>query len=270
MKNRTSEYPYWPAAALLLTLLLTPESAWCWGRLGHREASELAESRLTPHALAAVRELLGPGVSLGAVSTWADEHRNQNSGAWHYVNVPITESLYDPKFCSVNGCVVSKIANFRQILLDPRANRSEKREALKYIVHLIEDLHQPMHVADNNDRGGNLMQVRFFNKGSNLHRLWDSQLIEYVPEDEQEWLRDITSLGTPQNLAEWSRGMPEDWATESLQAAKAAYRVPGTDRIMRSGTKLGDDYCRTAVPIIRTQLAKAGVRLAQVLNSIFR
>jgi hypothetical protein len=154
--------------------------------------------------------------------------------------------------------------------MDPRADRSEKQEALKCLVHFIEDLHQPLHVGDNNDRGGNLIQVRFFNRGSSLHRVWDSQIIEYKSANEQDWLRDINSLATSKNVAEWSRGTPEDWATESLQLAKKAYCFPGTQNLIKSGTALDDDYCRMALPIIQMQLAKAGVRVAATLNAIFR
>jgi hypothetical protein len=127
-----------------------------------------------------------------------------------------------------------------------------------------------MHVADNNDRGGNLTQVQFFNQGSNLHRVWDSQIIEHASGDERTWLNNINSLATNRNVAEWSEGKAEEWATESLQAAKEAYYLPGSTTVMRSGTRLGDDYCRTALPIIQVQLEKAGVRGAWMLNEIFR
>jgi hypothetical protein len=209
-------------------------------------------------------------MSLAEVSNWADEHRNSNSGAWHYVNVPISEPRYDSRFCPSKGCVVTKIEDFKRVLQNPKANRDEKQQALKYLIHFIADLHQPMHVADNDDRGGNNTQVRFFNRGTNLHRLWDSQLIEYESENEQGWLRDINSLATPQNVSQWSKGTAEDWATESLQIAKEAYRSQDTKMVMKSGTKLGDDYCRFALPIIQTQLAKAGIRIALMLNEIFR
>jgi nuclease S1 len=110
--------------------------------------------------------------------------------------------------------------------MDKRADKLEKQEALKYLAHFIEDLHQPLHVADKNDPGGNLTQVRFYNRGSNLHRLGDSQLIEDKSRNEQVWLRDINSLATSQNVSQWSKGTLEEWATESLQMAKQAYCLP--------------------------------------------
>jgi hypothetical protein len=95
----------------------------------------MAEARFNPRALAAVHELLGPGVSLSDISTWADEQRNPKSGAWHYVDVPITEMRYDPKFCPPRGCVVSKIEDLRQVLMDLQSDRLEKQQALKFMIH---------------------------------------------------------------------------------------------------------------------------------------
>jgi hypothetical protein len=160
-------------AAVMFVFPLFIPSAFSWGRIGHRVAARMAEERLTPAASAAIHDLLGPEVSLADISTWADEHRNPRSGAWHYVDVPITESRYNPRFCPANGCVVSKINDFRQVLQDPKAGKTEKLQALKFLIHLIEDLHQPLHVGDTGSRGGNSIQVRFYNRGSNLHRVWD-------------------------------------------------------------------------------------------------
>jgi hypothetical protein len=266
MKNRVTAI-----SALIVTALLVSPSVWAWGRIGHNVASIMAEERLSPHALAAIHELLGPGVSLADISTWADEQRdNPGSGPWHYVNVPITDSRYDSKYCQSGGCVVSKIEDFKRVLQDPKAGKTEKQQALKFLIHFITDLHQPLHVGDTGSRGGNDIQVRFFNVGSNLHRVWDSQIIERHTSDERVWLWDLNGVTSPKLAAEWSKGTPEDWATESLQIAKEAYCLPGTKAVMKSGTKLGDDYCRMALPIIQRQLAKAAVRIAFVLNAIFK
>jgi hypothetical protein len=147
---------------------------------------------------------------------------------------------------------------------------TEKQQALKFLVHLIADLHQPLHVGDTNSKGGNLIQVRFFNSGSNLHRIWDSEIIEHHSPDEQEWLGNLNRLATPGSVAEWSKGTPEDWATGTLQIAKEAYYLPGTQNVIKSGTALGDAYCRMTLPIIQEQPAKAGIRIAWMLNEMFR
>ena len=136
--------------------------------------------------------------------------------------------------------------------------------------NFLRGLHQPLHVGDTGRRGGNLVQVRFFDHGSNLHRVWDSQIIEWHSTDEATWLRELTALSTPQMAAEWPKGSPEDWASESLTQAKLAYRLPGTDKLIPSGTKLGEDYCQFALPIIQLRLAQSAIRVASTLNQIFQ
>jgi nuclease S1 len=266
LRNRIQTLAFFIAGVSLFT-----PSVWAWGRIGHRVAAKMAEERLTPHALAAVQDLLGPGMSLSDISTWADEQRDiAGSGPWHYVNVPITESRYDSKYCQPGGCVVSKIEEFKHVLQDPKAGRTEKQEALKFLIHFIEDLHQPMHVGDTGSRGGNDIQVRFYDDGSNLHRVWDSQIMERHTTDERVWLWDLNGVTNPKLAAEWSKGTPEDWATDTLLVARKAYCLPGTQNVIQSGTTVGDDYCRMALRIIQRQLAKAGIRVAWTLNEIFR
>jgi len=174
----------------------------------------------------------------------------------------------DARLHAPDGCVVSKVRDFEQVLSDIQASRAEKGRALRFLVHLIQDLHQPLHVGDTGSRGGNLIQVRFFNVGSNLHRVWDSQIIEWHSTDEATWLRELNALATPQMVAAWSKGSVEDWATESLAQARLAYRLPGTDRLIQSGTKLGEDYCRFALPIIQLRLAQSAVRCNRDLATI--
>jgi nuclease S1 len=258
-------------AAIVLAALISAPSAWSWGPIGHRVASRMAEDRLTPVALTAIHNLLGPGISLAQISNWADEQQNPSgSASWHYVNVPISESRYDVKYCPSSGCVVSKIEDFKRVLKDPKASKAEKQVALKFLVHLIEDLCQPLHVGDTGSKGGNLIQVQFYGIGSNLHRVWDSQIIERHTKDERVWLWDLNGVTNPKLAAEWSKGTPEDWAAESLQIAKRAYCLPGTGRVLKSGARIGNDYCNMALPVIQKQLAKAGIRVASVLNEIFR
>lgn len=257
-------------ATLLLPILCTPCS-WAWGPLAHRVTARMAEGRLTPRALAAVRDLLERGERLEDAAVWADEQREvPGSEAWHYVNVPISQPRYDAIFCPPKGCIVSKIEEFRFVLADPKAPKPVKRRALKFLVHFVADLHQPLHVGDNGDRGGNLLQVLFFGEGSNLHRVWDSQIMERRTDNKQVWLWDMTSAANPRMVEEWSRGTPEDWATETLAVAKEVYRLPGKRTLIRPGAKLGDDYISFALPVIQRQLAKAAVRTAYVLNGVFR
>lgn len=260
------------AKVLTVVLLVGPaESALAWGPLGHRVAAKVAEARLTPAARQAIRELLEPGESLADASTWADDHRDaiRGSAGWHFVNVPIREDRYNARFCKESGCVVSKITQYRRILVDPRSNRAEKREALRILVHLIQDVHQPLHVGENHDRGGNDLQVQFFRRPRTLHQVWDSAILQHHIGDETAWVREVNALATPEAARAWAKGSVVDWANESLAAAKTAYIDPTTQSQMRSGARLGPEYQDVALPIARRRLAQAGTRLASVLNGAF-
>ncbi len=247
-----------------------PAPVRAWGPVGHRVAARIAQVRLKPSTLAAIRNLFGKDINLETLSTWADEQQEiPGSSKWHYVDVPIKETRYNPKYCPASGCVVSKIEEFTKVLRDPRADRKQKQIAFKFLIHFIADVHQPMHVGDNNDEGGNLLQVRFYDTGTNLHRVWDSQIIERHTNNVGVWIWDLDFVAKPIKVAEWSRGTPEDWATESLLIAKEAYCVPGTNKVMRPGIRLDDPYFLFAYPIIQQQLARAGVRIAYTLNEIF-
>jgi hypothetical protein len=249
--------------------------AAAWSRLGHRASAKLAEARLSPRAKAAIAELLDPGESLADASTWADEHNRdiRGSAAWHYVNVPISSPHYDDRFCGSGGCVVGRIAEFRAVLADRNAPPARRRQALRFLVHLVQDVHQPMHVADRNDRGGNALPLRVGRYGnSNLHQLWDSGLFHerYRSHAEDALVREATAMAGRPEAKRWPGGRVEDWADESLQIGRRAYQVPGTGRTLRSGDEVGRDYVEANAPIAVERVAQSGVRLAAMLNEILR
>ena len=226
-------------------LFIGQARAAAWGPLGHRASARLAESRLTPRARAIVRDLLEPGESLADASTWADEFSREirGSASWHYVNVPVWSLRYDPRDCRPQGCVVSKIAEFRAVLLDQNAPAARRRMALRFFVHLVQDLHQPMHVADRGDRGGNDLQLRYGRyDNTNLHQVWDSGLLRRRYDDETTLLRALEVAAQQPGSRHWLKGRVEDWADESLELGRRAYLVPGSYVILRSGDTLGDDY----------------------------
>ena len=247
---------------------LTPRDALAWGRDAHRAAGKLAESRLNPAARDAVKALLEPGETLAEASTWADEVRREmpESGPWHYINVPITEARFSDKFCPEGGCVVRKLVEFRKVLADRNAPRADRRKALRFVAHFVEDMHQPVHVGDKSDRGGNDTQVRFFDDGSNVHRVWDSDLLRHAYPDEEAVLKAIKEAAAEPEAETWASGSVDDWADESFQAAKKAYEDPKTGRTLRPGSKLGDEYQAANLPVARKRLAQSAVRLARVLN----
>jgi hypothetical protein len=257
-----------------LTMLSGASPAVAWGPQAHRVIAEVAMERLTPEARAGVERLLLRGDTLPDIANWADHEGHEvypGSAPWHYVNVPISAPRYNRRFCKGGNCVVEKIKHFRIVLADREVPIRERQHGLLFLVHFVADIHQPLHVGDNDDRGGNLTQIQFFDRGTNLHRLWDSDLIHHIGGNDRAWAARVKQSVTPESVATWSRGTVEDWADDSLRAAKLAYRNPdGSDAPMPSGTRLGEDYVRMANPILREQMARAAVRLANELNAVFR
>jgi hypothetical protein len=231
-------------ALTLFVLLQTGTPAWAWGRLGHRVIARLAERHMTPEAKAAVAALLESGESMADASLWADENRGRlpKTAPWHYVDVSLDEPRYDAKFSgdvASKGCVVDKINEFRKVVGDKSKPVEERRFALRFLLHCIEDLHMPLHVGDNHDKGGNLTQVRWFDRGSNMHHVWDSDLIQWNTRSEDVWLAELKAMDTPEARQEAMKGTVEEWATEGLLAARRAYQEPTSGRRIKSGQKLG-------------------------------
>jgi hypothetical protein len=257
----------------LLTVLfaVTPLSeAASWGASGHSIIAEIAQRRLRPQAVRKIRELLGGDVSLASVASWADQLAllRPNTANWHFVNIPYDAVNYDPardcKDTPRGDCVINAIARARALLADRTASRWQRAEALMFLVHLIGDVHQPLHAADRNDAGGSQVGVTFFDRPMSLHAVWDYGIIEkrtfdwgeYVRYLEQCWLRgkDINAL---------QRGRPVDWAVEAHRAAvDVAYVLP-------EDLNLSLAYYQNSLPIVDRQLALAGIRLARVLNEAF-
>ena len=259
-------------APLLVLSIASP--AFAWGPQGHRVITRVAMERLSPAAKDAIRELLDPGDTLVDVCDWADHEGHDavpGSASWHYVNVPITEAKYQDRHSPKSGSVVTKIVHFRKVLADKSQPRRERRRALLFLVHFVEDVHQPLHVGDDHDRGGNATQVQFDGRGTNLHSMWDSGLLRHLGGNDRRWFDRVEALLTPDHVKQWSSPKVEDWADESLSAAKKAYEWPvGSRAPIRTGATLGDDYARRMEPILVEQMARGGVRLANELNGIFK
>jgi len=182
---------------------------------------------MTPQAKAAVVALLEPGESLANASLWADENRGRlpKTAPWHYMDDPLDAPKYDARFSAdvpSKGCVVDKIDEFKVTVKDSSRSVDERRFALRFLIRCIEDLHMPLHVGDNHDKGGNRTQVRWFDRGSNMHRVWDSDIIERAGTSEGFWLDNLAELDTVENRSAWMTGTVEECATESLLAARKA------------------------------------------------
>jgi len=252
--------------ALILALFSLPSFAW--GPEGHRLVGRIAQTLLTPDAEARVEATLLPGESIASMASWADDVRpaRKETENWHFIDIEITGSgLNMGRDCPRGDCVLAKIAEFRKTWRDPKASPVDRREALLFLIHFVGDMHQPLHCADNHDRGGNDTRVEFEGDRMNLHRLWDSALLDHMPAEDSlfdAWSNAIT----PDERAEWSRGRVEDWAGESFHIAKVM--VYGGAFLAPKGQfpELGDNYERAADRTVEQQIEKAGVRLAAILN----
>lgn len=239
----------------------TPPSH-AWGEFAHRVIGRVAEQRLSPHAQQEVYRLLG-SQTLADVSDDADEWRSSRpeTSPWHYVNIPFSATTYiSDRDCPQNNCVIAAIERYRAILADKRQEYAARREALIFLVHLVADLHQPLHCINNNDRGGNDVAVTFFGEPDTLHSVWDFDLLARPRLRERAYTKRLNAILATQNVADLKRGTVIDWALESHAIAKAhAYQLP-PNREIRSG------YYKANIPVVDNQLIKAAVRLAWMLN----
>lgn len=246
-------------------LFCAPALCFGWGRDGHRIAAEIASRHLEPKAQAFVQVLLA-GQSLADVSTWADEIKNTRraTAPWHYADMDLGEKEFSPAGdCPAKGCVVSAILRYSAVLRDGRASIAERTEALKFLVHFVGDVHCLMHVAYAHDNGGNDVAVEFFFNRTNLHKVWDSLLIERQKKYWKDYARQLDEGLAPEMIKRWSGSSdPAQWATDTHRLAVQAYDIP------KDG-QLGQTYFVQALPTLNQQLSAAGIRLAKMLNAAF-
>jgi hypothetical protein len=251
------------ALGLLLPVTLAREPLpMRWYDHGHRIVARLAELRLTPHTRDAVRDILG-GQSLSDASVWADNIRQYRHDAdkLHYVNIALGGTYVPGRDCPGGRCIIAAIEHDRQVLADPATSPEDRAEALKFLVHFMGDLHQPLHVADDNDRGGNSRKVELLGHSTNLHKIWDGGLIEAFGMGESEYFDALRREMGAMDLAALERGTVVDWAMEGHRiAVERVYRP-----IPQSG-QLGQAYVDASRPVVDRALIAAGVRLAKVLN----
>lgn len=280
-----------PAVLLLVCLA---GSVYGFGANGHRVIGEIAEQRLSPAARAEVNLLLD-GESLAFASTWADEMRSNPdnprfwgydySANWHFINVP-ENRRYSPDQASENGDAYTALLAFKAILnnqaIPPGPVRQGlelyfgepanadplqlRRFALRFLVHIVQDLHQPLHVGHAADLGGNRIRVNWFGDASNLHTVWDTRLVEFQQLSFTELSRKLeqqieTMPAT--SMASIESATPLEWIEEGLDLRRDIYAVE------RYSADLGYNYTFEYVPVMEQQLIKAGLRLAWLLNSLF-
>lgn len=256
------------AFTCILFLLAAPIPASAWGPLGHRLVARLAEYQLTPEARAEALRLLATEqyTSLADVATWADELRERDpdlgrrSSTWHYVNLGEHDCAYEAaRDCRDGNCVVEAINAQASILADPARSDAERLQALKFVVHFVGDVHQPLHAGFAHDRGGNTFQIQHAGRGTNLHALWDTPVLRSRGLDETVhywWLR-ITRPSVP--TVEFSAVAPAQWAGEACRIVLQPGFYP-------ENRNVGDDYLRANLATAERQVQLGGIRLAELLN----
>ncbi len=265
--------------AVLALFALLPAQLFSWSAKGHAIVADLAYSRLNPTAKENIRLLLGND-SLASIAAWADEIRKDRDETfgWHFVDIPKdADGFAQPRDCfrpqdkdkhpsaqnDHHNCVVDRIEMFRQVLADENASRDDRVAALKFLVHFVGDVHQPLHGIDE-ARGGNDIKVSVFgsdqcgNYSCNLHGVWDYSLIEHTGYSEDEYVSHLKNVVRKQQLEQKAGGSPEDWANESFHDARKI--------IAEHGASVDDAYYQANIGLVDERLALAGLRLAALLN----
>ncbi|EAS19248.1 putative S1/P1 nuclease [Flavobacteria bacterium BBFL7] len=248
---------------LLVFLVAFTAQADDWGKTGHRVTGAIAEQYLNKKARKAIAQLLD-GESLALVSTYADDIKSDTLyrayGPQHYVNIPF-DKTYDTHPHSEKGDIIQAIDHCIATLKSDTATKEEKAFQLRLLVHFIGDLHQPLHTGIGDDKGGNDFQVRWYRDGTNLHRVWDTQMIESYGMSYSELAMNMPQLSKKERKT-MASGTHRDWLTDSRYVVKDIYANTTV------GQKLGYRYMYDYFNVLKGQLQKGGVRLAALLNEV--
>jgi hypothetical protein len=203
-------------------------------------------------------------------ANWADEIRDQrrDTGAWHYVDIPLGAPGYDPRRdCPQAACVVAQIENDLRILSNRKLADGARAQALRFLIHFVADVHQPLHAEDNNDKGGNHVRVSIGRERSNLHRIWDADVVEALGRDSSSAADAALRAISPAQRQAWASGTPARWANEAHAIARDQIYPP---LMGRQDVRLPRDYVWREAGLAQMQLARAGVRLAWLLNNTLK
>ena len=261
-----NSYNSFKSMLLAGTLLLSAGSAFGWGQKGHDVTAAIAEKHLTKAAQDSVKKIL-KGKSLVYYANWPDNAAHTDeyafSKTWHYKNID-ADQTYESAPNIPEGNIISAINQQAAILDNPRSTEHEKWLALVFVTHFMGDLHQPMHMGRAVDRGGNNHKIKYFGGDTNLHSIWDSKLVESAHKwGYTEWVEQIDRAGCAERCAILAQGNPDKWGKETYEIAKQVYEQTP------EGTNVGFDYIAEWTPVIENQFLRGGLRLADLLNSIF-
>jgi hypothetical protein len=250
------------ALAIPLLFLALPPAALAWGPIGHRIVGRIAQDHLSEAAARGVEAILG-SESLAQAATWPDEIRSDpawdNAKPWHFISIDDGET-YETTAKDPAGDVVEAIGRFTKVLQDAQSTHEQKVQALRFLVHFVGDVHQPLHVGRRADRGGNSINVTWFGEKTNLHEVWDEKIIEANKLSYSE-LADFIDHPTDTEVRTWQESEAVAWATES-QAVRARVYDIGDGKLSYLYAYLND-------PLVRRRMLQAGVRLAGILNAMF-
>lgn len=271
---------------LAVVLLLLAPSAWAWSALGHRMVGALAERHLTQPAEAQVRMLLAgePDPTLAGVAVWADALRDdeperfKQTSRWHYVNYPKRQCDYvAARDCPDGDCVIGAIERQRAILADDTRPREARRDALKFLVHLVGDIHQPMHAGNRDDLGGNRFQISLRTDiapekyardkyvdgvmGTNLHAVWDYYVLAERGLDLEQYTDTLDALPWQPSTDAGTSSSPEAWAAESCRLIDSRKLYPPPQE-----HKMDSRYLDAMRPLAEQRVRQAAYRLAALLN----
>ena len=241
--------------------------ASAWGVTGHRVVAEIAENHLTNRAKRKLKKLIGKQ-KLAYWANWPDNVRNspewKNTSTWHYVNIPPQESkeqFIEQLKNNNKPNIYTAIQNVKGIIVDKNTPDADKEIYLRFLVHFLGDMMQPMHTGREEDLGGNLIKIQFFKKDTNLHSLWDSGLIDNTKYSYTEYAR-VLDVKSKEEINQIQSGSLEDWLYESHQAANQLYAS------VKPGENYSYDYQQQYNALLERQLLHAGLRLAKILNEV--
>jgi hypothetical protein len=231
-----------------------------WGSIGHKVVGEIAERKLNSNVKLIVNDLLD-GESLASASTWADEIKSdplyKKYSPWHYVNMPLDKEYSDIQK-NPKGDIVTTLKKCIRVLKNPESSKESKSFYLKFLIHLVGDIHQPLHTGMFEDRGGNDIKLSFLGKPTNFHIVWDIHIIEYLNMDYLQISDELMLM----NEVDFSLS-PDEWVYETHQDVKILYPE------IKNVINIEKDYINRKIPFIKHKLFKAGSTLAGVLNDIF-
>jgi hypothetical protein len=278
----------------LLVCWMPAGSALAWGEEGHRMVGAIADQHLAAEAGRQVLELLkydrladgqpSQRRTLGEIAYWADEIKDmpwgKRRGSWHYDDIPLCGDADASQYCRNGACASAQLSRHLEMLANKKEPLRRRNEALKWVVHLVGDIHQPLHAATRHDRGGNTVQVVFFGERdnapygtNNLHAIWDVHMVRRLIIDRGGEDRVVSRGASAVEKAAWEQGSAADWVNEShtlagtvvYPALPVAFSCPGR---IEGVLTLDQAYYAKTAPVVESQIGKAGIRLARILNEV--